>query len=347
MMNNLLKKLDNIIQKRAAYYASDKFIVGKLESAPLIIVSAAHVLERKTFFKITKKKDLNLAIDLFIKKSSPFQGYYSWFDSFKVQGGHFVVVYYVKESLYQALKNRQIKGGMILPEQALVRKQPKGFITNIDRHGSYVDDPNFKVQFNLPQSDLLSRLFDTQESSLEFTDFVTHLLKTLNVKQLLPYWRAWHGGNKAGFDFSIGHLFLVFSVPLIYFSLTSFWLYIEHEKALKAFEENKERIAEYKNLERNFVQMQSELARLKSPFQNYQYAYQAFDVMNKMDVFVNVQSFSINSTEISINGTTDDASLVFKRLSEDTRLKDLRYVRPVRKSGKRDTFTIGFKLESS
>lgn len=346
-MTNLFKKLDEIIQKKAAFYCSDQFVIGELKSAPLIIISATHVLERKTFFKVTKKKDLHLAVEIFEKKSSPFKEYYSWFDCFKATGGYFVVVYYVKKALYQELKYHQSKGGLILPEQALVRKQPSKFISTITDHGSYVTDPNYQVQFTLPKSDLLLKLVEQQGLSQDLTKFVTLLFQSLNVKQLLPYWKSLHRGEKAEFNLTIGHLVSVFTLPIVYLLLTSAWLYMEHGKTLKAFEENKEKISEYKKLERNFEGVQNELSRLKTPFQNYQYAYSAFGVMNSMDLSVNIQSFSINSTEITINGTTDDASLVFKKLSENDHLKDLRYVRPVTKSGKRDSFTIGFKLENS
>lgn len=345
-MTNLFKKIDKIFQEKAAFYASDEFVIGELKSAPIIIISATRVLEKKTFFKINKKKDLKLAVDLFVKKSSPFKSYHSWVDFFKASDGYFVVVYYVAENVYQNLKAHQTKGGIILPEQALVRKSPELACT-INGHGSYIADPNYKMQFNLPKANLLQKLVEHQGETQELSNFVAKLFNSLNASKILPYWENIHLGDKAEFNFTLGHLVSVFSLPLFYLSLTSAWLYSDHNKALKTYEENKEKISEYKALERNFEEMQSELSQLRKPFKNYLYPYKIFDVMNQIDVFVSVQSFSINSTEISINGISDDASLVFKKLSEDKRLKDLRYVRPVRKSGKRESFTIGFKLENS
>lgn len=345
-MTNLFKKIDKILQEKSAYYVSDEFIVGELKTAPIIIVSASLVLEKKTFFKINKKKDLKLAVDLFVQKSSPFKSYHSWIDFFKASDGYFVVAYYVAENLYQNLKAHQAKGGIILPEQALVRKSPELECT-INNHGSYIADPNYKMQFNLPKANLLQKLVEHKEVTQELSSFVAKVFKSLNVSKILPYWKSIHLGDKAEFNFTLGHLVSVFVLPLFYLFLTSAWLYSEHDKALKKYEENKEKISDYKALERNFEKMQNELSLLKKPFENYLYPYKIFDVMNQIDVFVSVQSFSINSTEISINGISDDASLVFKKLSEDKRLIDLRYVRPVRKSGKRESFTIGFKLENS
>ncbi|KPV96726.1 hypothetical protein AN214_01186 [Pseudoalteromonas sp. P1-9] len=348
-MTKLVEKLDQKLVDSSAYFANGQLhYAGSDCSYPrFIVVSAQHVLERKSFFKVKKRKDLALALSLFAKKSDPFDDSYTWTDALKVDDGFFVVAYYIEQSLYQELLQLQKQGGLILPEQALVRKMSKPFLGAVENHGNYTLDPNYKVQFTLPKAQLISQLLSNDANETSLAQFTTLLLKSISLQKLISFWRAFHQGANKKFGFKVAHLLVAIGLPLIYFAATSAWLYWKHDKAYEQFQLNRAILSEFKGLEREYLDKRTQLTQFAEPFKDYLYSYVVFDVMNDMDVFVSIQTFTINSTEISINGVSDDASAVFKKLSEDSRLVDLRYVRPVRKSGKRDAFTIGFKLADS
>lgn len=348
-MTKLVEKLDQKLVDSSAY-----FVNGQLHYADsdcryprFIVVSAQHVLERKSFFKIKKRKDLALALSLFANKSDPFDDSYIWTDVLKAEDGYFVVAYYIEQSLYQELLKLQKQGGFIFPEQALVRKMSAPFLGTVANHGNYTLDPNYKVQFTLPKAQLITQFLSKDSNETNLEQFTSVLLKSISIQKLIPFWRAFHQGVNKKFGFKVAHLLAAFGLPLVYFAATSTWLYWKHEQAYEQFQFNREILSEFKGLEREYLDKRKQLTQYAEPFKDYLYSYLVFDVMNDMDVFVSIQTFTINSTEISINGVSDDASAVFKKLSEDSRLVDLRYVRPVRKSGKRDAFTIGFKLADS
>ena len=123
-------------------------------------------------------------------------------------------------------------------------------------------------------------------------------------------------------------------------------LHFEYAQSQAQYEKNKALLQQLKHSKRQLKDVQAELVQKNQPFEDYLYTYSAFQVLEDVSVFYEIKSFTINNEEITVNGVSDDAASIFKTLSNQEKIKDLRYVRPVRKSGTQDAFTIAFKLVS-
>lgn len=343
-MAKVFNKIDQKVQENSSYFTNGQLQSNKTIKHPyIVVVSAEYIFERRTFFKIKKYKDLALAIDIFAKKESPYEEFYSWYETVKAPDGFFVVVYYIDINLYKQIKTLQFKGGIILPEQSIVRKN-EGLIETPLKHGSYQLDANYGAVFISNGASVLSTLFPSNNSQGDNEKFIELLLSNLKLSDIFSFWRSAHLGSRTGFKLTVGKALALMFIPLLYLLSSSAWLNFKKEQVLAKYNSNKQLVAEFKGVERTIKEKQVELEILSEPFENYVYSYPIFEIMSDMKIEYQIEMLTISSGNISIGGAADDASEIFKVFAEHPSISELKNLRPVRKSGKRDSFTIGFKL---
>ena len=348
-----LQKLDQFIQFSTSYYADGEYfhlaknceIIKKSKhDSRLVIVSSKHVLERKAFFKITKKKDLKLAVSLFTEKNKPFSKSYTWTQAFRSKDGFFVVAYYADSQLIESLKDNQLNGGLILPEQLIVRCNSDELIGKIDGVGEYLHDANYKALFLHQQKGVLQQLLTANDEQLLLSQFVQKLIGCVNNSLLLQNVKYVHSGAKLNFQFTVGHLAALGVGSLIYFASTSAFLNWDYKVAQQHYDSSKSLLQDMKAQQQAVDEKRLQLRLLTEPFETYEYSYEVFGVLAKLKEELDIQSLVINGNEIGLGGSSLNARAVFRELSDNPRVREIKYVRPIRKVGELERFTIGFKL---
>ncbi len=348
-MNKLQGLLNDKIRANSAYYYRDELLFPEQQeqttNCQLIIAAAHYVYESKTFFNIEKKKELSQAVAIFVRKHAPFDAYYHWYEVIPGEGGSFVIVYYIRQAHYQAIIQRQADGGIVLPEQLIVRQHSEQLCVDIVGEGGYVSDTNYRAQYVTANKTPFAQLIASGQQ-VEIDAFYNKLIASLSWSDLLPYVRHIHRGKHTNTGLKVKHLLAGALIAATYFGGTSAYLHFEYAQSQAQYEKNKELLQQLKRSKRQLKDIQAELVQKNQPFEDYLYSYSAFQVLEDVTVFYEIQSFTINNEEITVNGVSDNAASIFKTLSNQEEIKDLRYVRPVRKSGTQDAFTIAFKLVS-
>ena len=136
-MNKLQGLLNDKIRANSAYYYRDELLFPEQQeqtkNCQLIIAAAHYIYESKTFLNIEKKKELSQAVAIFVRKHAPFDAYYHWYEVIPGEGGSFVIVYYIRQAHYQAIIHNQADGGIVLPEQLVVRQHSDELCLDIGR----------------------------------------------------------------------------------------------------------------------------------------------------------------------------------------------------------------------
>ncbi len=354
-MSNNLQKLEQFIQFNTSYYIDGEYfhltknrelIKKSKQDSRLLVVSSKHVLERKAFFKITKKKDLKLAITLFTDKNNPFSNSYIWTQAFRSKDGFFIVAYYADAQLIETLKENQPKGGLILPEQFIVRCNGDELIGKIDGVGEYLHDANYKALFLHQQKGVLQHLLSANAGHQSLEEFVEKLIGSINYSLLSQSFNYIHLGSKLNFTLTVGHVAAIVACGVFYFTATSAFLNWDYKIAQERYESSKSLLQDMNAQQRTVDEKRQQLRSLSEPFRDYKYSYEIFGVLSDLKEPLDIQSLVINGSEVGLGGSSLNARAVFRELSDNPRVKEIKYVRPIRKAGELERFTIGFKLIS-
>ncbi|WP_462159448.1 hypothetical protein [Pseudoalteromonas sp. GB56] len=341
-MNFNSSAITGFVRKHTKYFSLEQR--GESSVYPVVlIIPADYVIEQRKYFNISKRKDLTSAIELFVNQNNPVVDGEYWTTVRKGIKGYFVTISYITKELVQQARKLQPRGGLIIPETALIRQLGMKENTHIDGYGNYVDDDNYGMQFVRGQNSILSALASGERVSRN--DFEALIVEKFSEKQLLQSLRKIHFGRLFESKFTLGHSLILTLLVLGYLGLSSAFIYWQHQSVLETFSENKQLTRAVQQKETELVDLETTFVKKNKPFENYGYTFLVFSVLKDIGIYYELSGMTIADGEIQIAGISDDAGELFRALSENESVSDLRYVMPIRKSGARDSFSIGFKVK--
>ncbi|MEO2268639.1 hypothetical protein V1358_15115 [Pseudoalteromonas sp. YIC-656] len=337
--------IKNKLKESVAFFESDSQLKNKREHYPYIIVlDPKSVLEQRRFFSITKKRELEKAVTLFAAQNTPFKQFKFWFDATKADKGYFVNIAYVDLELYHMAQQAQPQGGVIIPETIMYRALRGSERVSIEQVGNYIPDSNYVSTFS--RTGTLAEFWRMEDDGISQTSHQQQLLDSLSVKKFMPWLSHWHWGAENNRKLTVKQVLLATALVFGYFAFSSAFVYWQHHSTIASYESNKGLLQELKSNQRDVEDMEAMLVAKNQPFEEHEYIYPLFAVLKSIDTYYEVQGLAVVDGEVQVSGISDDADAVFKTLSQSEQVKDLRYIMPVRKAGKRDSFSIGFKMES-
>ncbi len=344
------------LQDRLNFYRDGK-VESCIKTEPLklmkgfqcVVVSAKHTLELKQYFAITRNKELNQAIRIFANQNSPIPNSKSWFDIKKSKNGAFVTISYISSEIYDDICECLPQGGVIIPETTLVKSMLEANAgIKIGNESLYVPDVNYGYSYiGNPEADTF--LFVDSSNLVQFdkTQFVEWLRSKFHIKYLLPFLTQIHLGKKQAFSFTFKQATYLLGITIAYLGLTSGYIIYQNTITLSEFNSNKTQISALKKIESDYEKSKNELITLNKPYIEHTFRYLSLKILSDIESDFELLSLVVLNDKTSIGGYTDNATKLFKLLSEHPLVVNIQFIMPVRKTRGKEQFSIRFEIKNN